>query len=105
MSANAPTASSPSLAVTSVTKKQKLLIQLLLSDSSFLQAIADCVPPSQQEKLSDSFVAIARPLDKATLAMIKALVELEFERKKLHPMTVLRVNSIATKVMGKYAST
>jgi hypothetical protein len=36
------------------------------------------------------------------LSIIKALIDLEFQRKVNHPTTILRQNSIVSKMMGKY---
>lgn len=59
-------------------------------------------PPSQHEKLSDSLTNISFEIG-ASLAIIKALINLEFQRKHQHPFTILRVNSIVSKMIGKYS--
>jgi len=82
-------------------KKYKLLVQIMTSDPRYAKALADVVPPAQHEKLADSLISLSYEIG-ASLAIIKSLIGLEFDRKQQHPNTILRVNSIVSKMMGKY---
>eukprot|EP00761_Pharyngomonas_kirbyi_P001570 gb/GECH01001574.1/.p1 GENE.gb/GECH01001574.1/~~gb/GECH01001574.1/.p1 ORF type:complete len:868 (+),score=182.47 gb/GECH01001574.1/:1-2604(+) len=81
--------------------KYKLLVQVLTSDPRFAKALADVTSPSQHEKLSKALVGISWPVQ-ASMTIIYALIQLEFQRKYKHPFTILRVNSIVSKMMGKF---
>eukprot|EP00761_Pharyngomonas_kirbyi_P007773 gb/GECH01007784.1/.p1 GENE.gb/GECH01007784.1/~~gb/GECH01007784.1/.p1 ORF type:complete len:893 (+),score=239.85 gb/GECH01007784.1/:1-2679(+) len=81
--------------------KYKLLVQILTSDPRYSKALADVSTPSQHEKLSKCLVGLSYPVG-ASLSIIYALIQLEFQRKHNHPFTILRVNSIVSKMMGKY---
>lgn len=82
-------------------KKYKSLVQILTSDPRYAKALADVTAPSQHDKLADALCGLSYEI-KASLSIIKALIGLEFERKQSHPFTILRVNSIVSKMMGKY---
>ncbi|KAL9650448.1 hypothetical protein ABK040_004672 [Willaertia magna] len=84
-----------------IAKKYKLLVQILTSDPRYAKALADVTPPAQHENLAESLISLSYEIG-ASLAIIKALIGLEFERKQSHPYTILRVNSIVSKMMGKY---
>lgn len=58
--------------------------------------------PSQHEALAGSLTNVSYEIG-ASLGIIKALIGLEFNRKHTHPFTILRVNSIVSKMIGKYA--
>jgi len=85
-------------------KKYKLLVQILTSDPRYAKALADVTAPSQHDKLADALCGLSYEI-KASLSIIKALIGLEFDRKQSHPFTILRVNSIVSKMMGKYTKT
>jgi hypothetical protein len=82
-------------------RKYKLLVQILTSDPRYAKALADVTAPSQHDKLADALCGLSYEI-KASLSIIKALIGLEFDRKQQHPFTILRVNSIVSKMMGKY---
>lgn len=84
-------------------KKYKRLVQLLCCDPKYGKALAEVTTPSVHEKLSASLVNISYGIG-ASLSIIQSLINLEFERKNQHPTTILRVNSIVSKMMGKYTS-
>ena len=67
----------------------------------YAKALADVTAPSQHDKLADALCGLSFEI-KASLSIIKALIGLEFDRKQSHPFTILRVNSIVSKMMGKY---
>jgi len=85
-------------------KKYKLLVQILTSDPRYAKALADVTAPSQHDKLADALCGLSYEI-RASLSIIKALIGLEFDRKQTHPFTILRVNSIVSKMMGKYTKT
>ena len=70
----------------------------------YAKALADVTAPSQHDKLADALCGLSYEI-KASLSIIKALIGLEFDRKQSHPFTILRVNSIVSKMMGKYTKT
>eukprot|EP01027_Heterolobosea_sp_BB2_P005220 GEZU01007996.1.p1 GENE.GEZU01007996.1~~GEZU01007996.1.p1 ORF type:complete len:134 (+),score=31.98 GEZU01007996.1:70-471(+) len=81
--------------------KYKLMVQVLTSDPRYAKSLADVSKPSQHDKLANALISVTWPIG-ASLPIIYALVQLEFERKHTHPFTILRVNSIVSKMMGRF---
>jgi hypothetical protein len=94
--------SGPSQLAGEIGKKYRLLVQILCSDPRYAKALADVTAPSQHDKLADALTNVSYEIG-ASLGIIKALINLEFNRKHQHPFTILRVNSIVTKMIGRYA--
>lgn len=82
-------------------KKYKLMVQILTSDPRYGKALAEVTSPSLHDKLSQALINISFDIG-ASLVIIRSLIHLEFERKYQHPTTILRVNSIVSKMTGKY---
>lgn len=84
-------------------KRYKSLVHTLTSKSVFAKCLSEVTQPSIHDKLSSSLVNVTYDIG-ASLSIIKALINLEFDRKWQHATTILRVNSIVSKMMGKYTS-
>lgn len=84
-------------------KRYKSMVQTLTSNSVFAKCLSEVTQPSVHDKLSSSLVNVTFDMG-ASLSIIRALINLEFDRKWQHPTTILRVNSIVSKMMGKYTS-
>jgi len=82
-------------------RKYRLMVKIFTSDPRYAKALAEVTQPSVHEKLSSALNNISYEIG-ASLSIIRALIHLEFDRKKQHPSTILRVNSIVSKMMTKY---
>eukprot|EP01028_Stygiella_incarcerata_P001828 TRINITY_DN1340_c0_g1_i1.p1 TRINITY_DN1340_c0_g1~~TRINITY_DN1340_c0_g1_i1.p1 ORF type:complete len:650 (+),score=191.69 TRINITY_DN1340_c0_g1_i1:141-2090(+) len=82
--------------------KYKILVQLLPRKPRYAKAIADVSKPSEHDRLSHALFGVTSRVG-GSLNIIGELLALEFSNKRNHPATILRVNSIASKMMGLYS--
>ena len=86
-------------------KKYKLMVQVLCSDPRYSKALSEVTKASVHEKLSSCLINFSYETGGA-LSIIRSLIDLEFDRKHKTKQvnTILRQNSIVSKMMGKFTS-
>eukprot|EP00762_Andalucia_godoyi_P001812 ANDGO_06111.mRNA.1 Neurofibromin-A len=82
--------------------KYRFLVQRLSREPRYCKVLADVSKPSEHEKLSQALFGVTDRVG-GTLLIIRELLDSEFRKKAGHPATILRVNSIASKMMGLFS--
>lgn len=82
--------------------KYKYLVQLLSREPRYVKVLASVCKPSEHERLSHAVFGITQSTG-GTLGIIRELLALEFSQKLQQPSTILRVNSLVSKVMGMFS--
>jgi len=77
------------------------MISLFTNDPTYATVLTAASGASVHEKLGTALVNISCVLG-AGVSLQSALLEMEFEQRKDAPTTILKVNSIVSKMMGKY---
>jgi len=77
------------------------MISLFMNDPIYATVLTGASGASVHEKLATSLVNISYVVGKS-VSLQSALLEMEFEQRKDAVNTILKVNSIVSKMMGKY---